>query len=357
MNVKRICFVFVLALALCFSVAALASELSVEEMSAWVDDVLRRTVGVQPINAPVGEESLTEDGYAFLYDFATLYYDRPELSAQSRLQAVSVTGDQFAAPRGIILGSPQEQLLSAYAQQNPWLMGDGLFAALSRVNRLPQEALWSWAQLDESGNPVQLQCAVHAKTGEDRYTDAGLLFDLEGGLVTGIRVYGLDRTISLTEAEENLKAVEAVQLAISGDAGAAAFSESDFAFSGLDVRTLNIEALEKVLGEKAHTETIADGGESMITAEWEGVYFSGNSLGEMDVLSVTTDRIAGPRGIRTGDELSEVLSVFTGDLEQEDESTLLTCTALLERGGEWVNLSLHLSFVNERLTEWMLYTW
>ena len=46
--------------------------------------VLRESAAREPLNAPVGEESRTEDGYAFIYDFATLYYDKPVLDENQR---------------------------------------------------------------------------------------------------------------------------------------------------------------------------------------------------------------------------------------------------------------------------------
>ncbi|MEG0901734.1 MAG: hypothetical protein RSG96_06415, partial [Clostridia bacterium] len=50
-----------------------AGVLSENELNRWVTQVLHDSAEEQPLNAPVGEEALTEDGYAFLYSFATLY--------------------------------------------------------------------------------------------------------------------------------------------------------------------------------------------------------------------------------------------------------------------------------------------
>lgn len=117
----------------------------------------------QPLNAPVGEESHTEDGYAFIYDFATLYYDKPVLDQDSVLLAVSVTDEAYPGPRGIKLGDAQSVLIDTYGWQNPTLVGDGIFAAFYRLNSLPQSAYWSWAQLDGAGAitgvPVRHPCA------------------------------------------------------------------------------------------------------------------------------------------------------------------------------------------------------
>ena len=52
---------------------------------------------------------------------------------------------------------------------------------------------------------------------DGRYTDAGVVYSLEGGVVTAIRVYGLSSFISADEVRGNLEAVESVQTAASGD--------------------------------------------------------------------------------------------------------------------------------------------
>ena len=72
-----------------------------------------------------GEESHTEDGYAFIYDFATLYYDKPVLDQDSVLLAVSVTDEAYPGPRGIKLGDAQSVLIDTYAGRIPrwWATG------------------------------------------------------------------------------------------------------------------------------------------------------------------------------------------------------------------------------------------
>ena len=146
---KLLCILCMLVVMASLFPAVAEGVLKETELAAWVDEVLRCSAPLTPMNAPVGEEALTEDGYAFLYDFATLYYDKPVLDASSVLQAVSITDDRFAGQGGICLGSSTEALTAAFGVQNPYLLGDGTFAVFYRVNELPSAAYWSWAQLDE----------------------------------------------------------------------------------------------------------------------------------------------------------------------------------------------------------------
>ena len=267
MKLKRIICLFMMLFLLCplYAFADDSGVLAESELNEWVVKVLRDSAAGQPINAPVGEESHTEDGYAFIYDFATLYYDKPVLDQDSVLLAVSVTDEAYPGPRGIKLGDAQSVLIDTYGWQNPTLVGDGIFAAFYRLNSLPQSAYWSWAQLDGAGAITGVQCAIHVQVSDGRYTDAGVVYSLEGGVVTAIRVYGLSSFISADEVRGNLEAVESVQTAASGDAvddvpdvtlsaatvaanQAQPFGLKDLSFSGMDYATLTLEGAKAALG-------------------------------------------------------------------------------------------------------------
>lgn len=190
--------------------------LSEKELNAWLGEVLRSTASQQPLNAPVGEEALTQDGYAFLYEEATLFYNKPLLDTASKLLGVSVTGQELATPRGLTIGSPARLLVDTYGWQNPGLMTDGVMAPFYLLDRLPQAAYWAWGQVGESGLSM-VNCFIHVRVGEERYTDAGIRYTLEEGLVTEIRVYGLGAVMSLQEVLGNLEAFDQTQEAITGD--------------------------------------------------------------------------------------------------------------------------------------------
>ena len=379
---------WMLFLAMCIFLPAMAFAqenviLNENELSAWIDQTLRDTASLQPLNAPVDENAFTEDGYAYLYDFATLYYNQPELNAQSILQAVALTDAGYPAVRGIAIGSTQDQLMEVFGSQNPYLLGDGTFAVLYQQDVLPMAAYWGWAQHDEHHTLTGMQLAMHVKAGEDRYTDAGVRFVLEKGVVTEIRIYGLHKFITAAEVEANLEAVRTVENAMGAWAlaeedadgytvasDAAIFSEADLAFSGVDFRSLTIEQMNLLLGETAKTSSIVSENEEIFTAEWQGAYMSA------DVLSVSDSRVEGPRGIRTGDGLEQVLAAFHSDGEGRIYGSqailygdgLTAPNGILERDGDWssvsytarmdeCNVTLMLTFSAELLEEWMIYTW
>jgi len=393
---KRFLTIFLALAVMCYIFPAAAQEtaaLDETELGAWIDQVLRDTVSLTPLNAPVDQNAWTEDGYAFLYDFATLYYNQQELSASSVLQAVSLTEAGYACVRGIGIGSTQDEVMAALGSQNPYLLGDGTFAVLYLQDQLPAAAYWSWAQQDENRMLASVQCAMHVKTGEDRYTDAGVRLVLENGIVTEIRVYGLCESITAADAQANLEAVRTVENAMGAwalaeedaegyviSSCAAVFSAEDLAFSGVDFRTLTVEELNVLLGGTGRIETITSENDRLTNAEWQGAYLSLGSSGKADVFSVSDSRIEGPRGVRTGDTLEEVLSAFAADgegrmygsqtilygdgltapcgvMESDGVYTTVSYTAQMQRGTEWSNVTLMLTFSDDLLGEWMIYTW
>ncbi len=387
-----------------FSCPALADDAGVlteAELGAWVTAVLRETAGLQPQNAPVGEESLTENGYAFLYPFATLYYDKPVLDAQSVLQGFSITAEAFDTPRGIRLGAPGEMLISAYGWQNPSLLGDGGLAAFYVLNQLPKGAYWAWAQCAE-GQLTAVQCAVHAAAGTNAYTDAGIRYQVEDGAVAAIVVYGLSQLISQADVSSNLSAVYGVQAAISGDeagemdapvavqgvtqkSGEAEFGLGDLRFSKIDFLTLTEEGAKAAFGEPLSENWVEDGAEWMRVVQREGVSLTyaadaNRQNSRLEILSFTGQR-EGPRGVKVGDPLDGVMARFRCDGTGETKGseallygdgttapygalTVTGDTATLRYGaqvagadGQPREIGLYLTFQGQTLTEIMLYSW
>lgn len=385
----RLLLTVVLLLLICTPAQAdEAGVLTETELGSWLNSLLLSTKDVQPINAPIDENALTQDGYAFIYDTSTLYYDKPVLDAQSVLSAVAVTDESLSMPRGVTLNAPAEALLAAYGWQNPDLAGDESFASLYMLDQLPQAAYWALAQ--RSGNTLQsVQCAIHVRAGDDRYTDAGILYIVTGGTVSAIRIYGFNAYITLAEVQSNLAAVggdtqntQGVTLVSSAEA----FGQGDLQFGDVDFLTLTSGGVQTLFGTVTD-ETWAqdDTGEwlhSLTTANASLVFVSDANRQNERLESITlTGGAAGPRGLAAGMTLNDAMALFRcdGDGRTADGAALLYGDGqtppygTLERGGGYATLryaaavgdaggaaftvALHLAFVNDLLTEMMLYTY
>ena len=382
-----------LLLACLAAMPAMADEAGVlteTEMGEWLNRLLLSTVGVSPLNAPVGEESLTEDGYAFLYENATLYYDQPTLTAQSALRAVAVTGEALDMPRGIRLGAPVEMLMAAYAWQNPTLTGDDTFAPLYVLDQLPQAAYWAYAQ--RAGDTLQsVQCAIHARMGEGRYTDTGILYTVQNGAVESIRVYGISGGISLADVQGNLAAVG--EKPTTGDSAVGAliarsdtlpFAQSDLQFSRMDFLRLTENGAARLFGSpKSDAYAQEQSGGYLHTLTYPGVslVFSLDAQKQnptLESLTINAANLAGPRGLTVGMALDAAIKLFQADggtnvvdgalilygdgrtppfgtLEREGGTATVRYALPASAATGDKSIALHLTFADQKLTELMLY--
>ena len=288
-----------------------------------------------PLNDPHDEAAHSEDGYAFIYDFATLYMDRPEMTEDAKLNALVITDGEQAGPRGTAPDQPVGQVLAAFYNENDELRGDASSAALYVSDTMPAGALWAMMQRD--GQRVQLlQYAVHEQlaTGGDGYTDAGLLYTIQDGSVAAIRAYGLQSVIGEAAVRENIAEAQRVSELTDyvqyrqsrNGAELEEFSSDDLVFAGIDFLTVTPEEAERVFGPIEADEWMEDDdGMAIRTVSFASctMQFRCDEDGrdvEPLLFSVTEDGLEGPRGIRVGDTLSSVIARFRsgdGDVSED----------------------------------------
>ncbi len=324
------CVAFFLALMMVLSLTTAVAEsdadaLDYDELMNWAEGFKTRALAAgAPLNDPTEEAAYTEDGYAFVYDFATLYMDRPEMTADSVLQAVVVYSPEEQGPRGTGVDQLSSEVLNAFYNENDDLQGDSSFAALYVSDTMPAGALWGWVQRD--GQRIEtIQYAVHEQlsSGGDGYTDCGLVYTLSDNLVAAIRAYGLNETISADEVRSNLDAVQEVSekteyaqvpTSINGSE-LEMFDRDDLIFSGLDFLSLTPEEAEVRLGAAQEDDWMEDEGAYLRSMEFASCtmtfsYDAQKQNPTLEMLSIDMDGLEGPRCVRIGDTLSSVISRF-----------------------------------------------
>lgn len=302
-----------------------ADALDYDELMNWAEGFKTRALAAgAPLNDPTEEAAYTEDGYAFVYDFATLYMDRPEMTADSVLQAVVVYSPEEQGPRGTGVDQISAEVLNVFYNENDDLQGDSSFAALYVSDTMPAGALWGWVQRD--GQRIEtIQYAVHEQlsSGGDGYTDCGLVYTLSDNLVAAIRAYGLNETISADEVRSNLDAVQDVSekteyaqvpTSINGSE-LEMFDRDDLIFSGLDFLSLTPEEAEARLGAAQEDDWMEDEGAYLRSMEFASCtmtfsYDAQKQNPTLEMLSIDMDGLEGPRCVRIGDTLSSVISRF-----------------------------------------------
>lgn len=327
---KRLLCLLAAMMMLCPALPALAedggeSALDWEELIQWAESYKARAMAAQPMNDPTEAAAYSEDGYAFIYDFATLYMDRPEMTEESVLKNLVITTADEEGPRGTCIDMLSGDVLAQYYNENESLEGDRGFATLYVSDTMPSGALWAWVQRDGQ-RIMTIQYAVHEQlsSGGDGYTDAGLVYTIQDNLVAAIRAYGLDSRVEEEDVQNNLNAVEDVmektdyaQAPVSYiGTDLTAFGEEDLTFAGINFLTVTPEEAVAVLGECREDSWMEDDtGEFLRTMEFADceitfVYDSSKANPRADMITIDMAGMEGPRYVRVGDTFSSVLTRF-----------------------------------------------
>ncbi len=366
-----------------------ADTLLLPELTEWAARYQERAIASQPLNDP--KESLTSDGYEFIYEFATLYADKPVMKADTVVSAVVITSPEEEGPRGVSVDDTTAVALSAFYTENAELRGSRENAVLYLIDLMPESL--QWAEVQRDGQRIQtIQYAVHDQltSGGDGYTDAGLILTMQDGMVSAIRAYGLNSRITFDEAYDMLAQMRAASLAqdyvqvrqsVDG-AALEKFSGADLYFSGMDFAALTADQAMLLLGDPISDASVEDGENGTIRtlafADCEMTFLCDAAGNErIYMLMLTTSKLEGPRAVRLGDTFHEVFSRFrSGEGEFDglssetlygsetsgefgmaeygaDASATLRYGLVLEDGQRVV---LHMTFTAMELSEIMIYT-
>lgn len=312
-----------------------ADVLTCAELTAWAEGYIQRARAAAPLNDP--SEAFTADGYAYVYDFATLYADSPVLSEDTEFTAVVLTEEDEADPRGIRVGDALDTVLSAYYSENETLTGSRETAILYVADELPEAA--RWAQVSRDGQRIStVQYAVHEQlpSGGEGYSDAGVLYTLTENRVSAVRVYGLNSRIPLDAVNDLV--YSALLAELTEDYAQVPFSyagtdldplgEADLAFSGLDLLSMTAEDVDSALSGTMEDAWVENGDEGWIriqsfadcTLTW--LYDAARAQGRFYMLEITGDGLEGPRAVRLGDTFSSVYNrIRHGEGEYGEDGT------------------------------------
>lgn len=337
---KMLC---VLLCVLMCPVAAMADDstaamLTYQELLNWAEGFIARARTSTPRNDP--SQHLTPDGYEYVYDFATLYGDTPQMSADTVISAVVVTSEEENGLRNVNVNNTMSVVVDAYYNENPNLLGTKEAAMLYAVDQLPESA--QWGQVLRDGQRVQtIQYGVHEQyaTGGEGYTDAGVIYTMADNRVSAIRVYGLNSRIDLSLVNSVMYNVMLIgleknyaQVPFSYDgASLAKFGAEDLIFSGVDFLNLTPDKAIDLLGEPLSDTEVDNGGNGYIRVQsfngCELIYLFNEAYpqGTVYMLSLTGGEMEGPRAVRIGDDFADVYNRFrNGEGEfQEDGSEVL----------------------------------
>ena len=310
-----------------------ADPLTWAELKEWAAGLVEASEGMEPMNDPADEAAKTEDGYAYLYDFGTLYFSKPVRDAETVLTGAVIYDDAIVCPRNTNTLTTLPELLQAYYNENPSLTGS-YGEALLYLGGDAEDGLW-WAVAGRDGQRVEtVSYTVHEPLEEGGFTDAGLLYTLQQNTVVAVRAWGLnavtDAETLAAEQEEAMRIAEEEDYALvpysEDGASMTVFGADDLLFAGIDFLNCTPENAVEALGEPDFDDRLEDA-EGLRVLGWQAceLVFTADENGEEALRSFTIqdDTVEGPRALRIGDSMAMAMQRFRfgeGGLEDHTET-------------------------------------
>ncbi len=309
-----------MALLLLLGAFALAEEapgpLTLAEIEAFNAAILARGVKDDLTVRQLGDAYIAQGvGYELTIASEDLSEDTVVLGAAVSLDAA--LDETLAGPRGIMVENTAEELLGKFANDNPYLAGNRDSAVLYIAGQLPAAVYTGVVVRDgQSLNLVEYTVYHQVDGGVSR---AGMQYTITEGKVRAIRSFMAEDALSQEAAQEALNSLAALQeensvVTNAGDIGTP-LAREDMAIGGLDFFDLTPETAKAILGEPEHEENADSAGGSLLTVQWPGVeaVFSLDESGKarrVERITVNDGQLEGPRGLRLGQNLAQVISLF-----------------------------------------------
>lgn len=328
-------------LALCLALTALcpafgeetapAEAVTAEALAEWAGELKARALETTPENDPADESADMEDGIQFLYPFATLFADRAEMTADTRVKTVVIASAEEASFRGIEMSMTPQELISLFPNDNPDLAGTHDMALL--YLRETEDGGILYGRVYRDGQRIYIVEYAHLVPAGDGYRLAMLTcsftesllvsFRAEGFGDTGDPLLGAEDRDALSRELHSLAAAEEYRAVKSSRDGASLtpFGVEDLVFSGLDFLALQPEDMP---GTPETATLDNEDGSSLIRVDGDGyvaVFMSDSEGTRIVSLSLEDESLEGPRGVRLGDAFHEDLQRFRFEDRGSDGTT------------------------------------
>ena len=292
-----------------------SAELTYEELEIYLTAQAKAALAAKGVAVQSDER-----GTWAVWDGGALQIADEELTDSTAVVGAAILPGQ-EDPRGLYLGSPLQDVLDAYPNDNPGLYGTRYDATLYIRGEKP-EATVSYILRD--GQRITQVCHTVEHWSPEGVVECSIVYDLDQGTVTAISIVDMQRIVEETEALETLSDVAAMQenreygaYPQSKDGSALApFQREDLSFSGIDFLDLTAESAIAAFGAPNVDEWTEDStGEWIRLMQWDGVsvqllYTADKTFLRPDSLIFTNADFEGPRGVRPGDYLDTVINRF-----------------------------------------------
>ena len=335
---KRIFCILTAVLMISFAAGAAADEpaaLTSAELNPVAEAMKSAALASSPLNDPAAEDAQYEDGTLIRYEFAALYCDRTEMTADTEIQAISIIAGEEPVLRNTGIDSNQEEVLAAYPNANPELAGTPQ-RALLYLNE-GEDGSYRYGTITRDGQKIREILYGSAEKEGEGYRMASIRYTLQSGMVSEIRITGLgkkgiadagirdalyDELKTLGE-EDAYKKVRTSEIGTDLDP----FQAADLSFNGINIETAgpkDFPGVPEITGPEAWDEN-----QWVIRVDGDGyaaIYTCGadGSNPQLMRFEITGEDFEGPRGIRIGDALYEDMNRFRhGENETDGVTELL----------------------------------
>ena len=315
---KILCLLAVLSLCAVLPAAAeeAAQPVTAAELSELLGSVRTQALASAPLNDPAEESAQSEDGTLFLYEVARIYAEGTELAEDTPVNALVFEDSEVPVFRGTGIDSMAADLLAVYPLENETLAGTRE-EALLYLQDTPEGGFVYGRVLRDGQRITTVEYGEVLPEG-DGFRRAAVTYSLLNGLVTSIRIDGLNPGRDLIDAAHmaemrgelaELAGRDEYRMVKTSQNGAdlTPFGEEDLSFSGFSYLELRPDVLpgtpeRELMDNEDGTWLLRCDGDG-----YEAVFLCDEKGENAQILSfaLLDDETEGPRCVRIGDLFSE----------------------------------------------------
>lgn len=300
--------------------------LTAEETVAFLSSIRERALESTPLKI----SGPSDDGYAFDYDFATLWTDSPEITESTAVRTAVISTSAEETLRGITLNDDLDRILAAWPCSDPMLPGSNTVSVLYLSGNASSG--FSYGRVLRDGQRIDTVEYAAVLPAPGGYSVQGITFTLQSNLTSAIRVYEAEPVLTPEETEELYASLcedstktDYTRVFSGYDVSLlTVMAPEDLFFSGIDYCHATAEGLPDVLedmwmdNENGTWLHIVDG------SDYTAVFRTDEDRSGAEMISFTIhgDGMEGPRCVRIGDSFTEDFYRFRSGDGAYDEASM-----------------------------------
>ncbi|MDD2647716.1 MAG: hypothetical protein PHI27_13135 [Eubacteriales bacterium] len=316
-----------ISLVICFSgVSAFAAEeptpFAADEAISGINEAISLSLSEEEVQQGVVDDDDAGEGlYAVSTGEFVFITDTDTLTDSSRVERVRITTPEYSDARGMTIGTFVSNIFQYYPMEN-WQLFGSKDEALIYLDTEAEGGV-SYGIVYRDGQRIQsIQYSQLLKT-DDGWCEAGVSYEIDSSFAVSITLYSSSDALTDSEKEARVGALRALRtqkevfsyIPYDG-AEVAMLSREDLIFDKTDLFSITPDEALASYGKAQETEYLSSSdGTFLYTMQWEDLTLAFMTDAQKNVLYpvqayVIGDTVEGPRGIRVGDYLFDVLMRF-----------------------------------------------